>query len=71
MKKTAKHIFIAGLFVAASYVAQAGPPPPPGGGSTPSCWPPPCLPIDGGISFLIAAAAVYGGKKLYDYQKNS
>lgn len=31
----------------------------------PSCWPPPCVPIDGGISLLIAAGAIYGGKKLY------
>ena len=72
MKIQAKHILIAGLFIAASYVANAGaPPPPPGGGMAPPCWPPPCLPIDGGIGFLIAAAAVYGGKKLYDHQKKS
>ena len=45
--------------------AQPGPPPG-GGGSTPSCWPPPCVPIDGGISLLIAAGAAYGAKKLYD-----
>ena len=72
MKIQAKHILIAGLLFAASYVANAGaPPPPPGGGMAPPCWPPPCLPIDGGIGFLIAAAAVYGGKKLYDHQKKS
>ncbi|NQY66562.1 MAG: hypothetical protein HRT72_02405 [Flavobacteriales bacterium] len=43
-------------------------PPAPGGGggsSEPPCWPPPCtIPIDGGLSFLIAAGAVYGGKKI-------
>ncbi len=72
MKIQTKHILVAGLLVIASYVANAGaPPPPPGGGMAPPCWPPPCLPIDGGISFLIAAAAVYGGKKLYDFQKKS
>ncbi len=71
MKKYRKQLLIAGLLVVATYVAQAGPPPPIGGGVEPACWPPPCLPIDGGISFLIAAAAVYGGKKLYDYQKKS
>jgi hypothetical protein len=48
----------------------AGPPPPPGGG-TPDCWPPPCVPIDGGISLLIAAGAIYGGKKLYNKAKNN
>jgi len=69
MNPSLKHIFIAGLLIAASFVAEAGPPPPIGGGMNPPCWPPPCLPIDGGIGFLIAAAAVYGGKKLYDSQR--
>lgn len=46
----------------------AGPPPPPSGGS-PGCWPPPCIPIDGGISFLIATGLFYGGAKLYSKQK--
>lgn len=41
---------------------------PPTGG--PGCWPPPCVPIDGGISLLIAAGAIYGGKKLYSKQKD-
>ena len=41
-------------------------PPPPGGGGDPPCWPPPCIPIDGGIGFLIVAGIVYGGKKAYD-----
>lgn len=44
------------------------PPPPPSGG-TPDCWPPPCIPIDGGISLLIAAGAIYGGRKLYKDNK--
>ena len=42
-------------------------PPPPSG--TPACWPPPCIPIDGGISFLIAAGALYGAKTLHDKHK--
>ena len=46
----------------------APPGPPVTGG--PACWPPPCIPIDGGISLLIAAGAIYGGKKLYSNQKN-
>lgn len=45
---------------------QAGPPPPPPPTGGPGCWPPPCVPIDGGISLLIAAGAIYGGKKLYN-----
>ena len=36
---------------------------------TPGCWPPPCVPIDGGIVFLIAAGAAYGSKKIVDYRK--
>lgn len=44
------------------------PPPPPSGG-TPDCWPPPCIPIDGGISLLVAAGAIYGGRKLYKNQQ--
>ena len=71
MKKTSKHIFLAGALILLATVIQAAPSSPPGGGMSPPCWPPPCLPIDGGISFLIAAAAVYGGKKLYDHQKKS
>lgn len=55
------------LFFTAFCVALAPPPPPPPGG--PGCWPPPCIPIDGGISLLIAAGAIYGGRKLYSKQK--
>lgn len=45
-------------------------PPPPGGGGKPVCWPPPCVPIDGGISLLIVAGAIYSGKKLYSKSNN-
>ena len=51
-------------------VAQpSGPPGPPGGGGTPPCWPPPCVPIDGGVLFLAAAGIAYGSKKAYDFTK--
>ena len=30
-----------------------------------------CIPIDGGVSFLIAAGAAYGGKKAYDTWKGN
>lgn len=46
----------------------SAPPPPPSAGK-PKCWPPPCIPIDGGISILMAAGALFGGKKLYDKSK--
>ena len=44
--------------------------PPPGGspaatGSTPPCWSPPCIPIDGGLGFLLAAGAFVRVRKLY------
>jgi hypothetical protein len=30
----------------------------------------PDIPLDGGLSILLAAGAAYGGKKLYDSKKN-
>jgi hypothetical protein len=62
-------LFVA-LFI--SEICMAGSPPPPpgggGGGSDPPCWPPPCIPIDGGIGILVAAGIAYGGKKALDRQ---
>ncbi len=47
---------------------------PPGGGGGPGgqggCIPPPCVPIDGGISLLVAAGVALGGKKIFDSVKN-
>lgn len=34
------------------------------GGGGPACWPPPCIPIDGGLTALLAAGAFLGGRKL-------
>ncbi len=34
------------------------------GGSGASCWPPPCIPIDGGIGFLLLAGVTFAGRKL-------
>jgi len=57
------------LFLSSSDSIATGPPGPPMG---PTCWPPPCtIPIDGGISFLIAAGVALGGKKIYDSRKKS
>jgi len=58
----------------ANELLAAGPPGPPSGGpggGGPPCWPPPCVPIDGGLSFLIVAGAIYGGKKIYDISKKA
>lgn len=56
------------LFAGADSVAQ---PPPPGGGSGPPCWPPPCIPIDGGLSWLIVAGVAYSAKKSFDFKKKN
>lgn len=53
------------VLITSSLLAQPGGGPPVGGGE-PTCWPPPCIPIDGGMSFLIAAGLAFGGKKLFD-----
>ncbi len=67
----ARIIFIFLFLLCLSVISYSMPPQPPGGGtgSGGPCWPPPCIPIDGGISLLIAAGAIYGGKKLYDARK--
>lgn len=55
-----------------------GLPPGPAGGDLPPCeeiglggpgFGEPCIPIDGGISLLIAAGLAYGGKRAYDSRK--
>jgi len=67
-----KFLSILLIVVGISSYSFAGPPPPPHSGATgghPGCWPPPCIPVDGGISLLIAAGAIYGGRKLYSNRK--
>ena len=68
MKKNWLISIIAGLFILLSGIVNdvlCQPPPPP-----PPCAVPPCnIPLDGGITFLIAAGAVYGGKKLIGVSK--
>lgn len=61
------------LFLFGLQLAQAAPAPPPSttGGGAPGCWPPPCVPIDGGIVFLMVAAGLYGAKKIYDLRKKT
>ncbi len=65
MNKKIFILIVAFFSVTSLCKALPPPPPPPGGGDVPGCWPPPCIPIDGGISLLIAAGAIYGGRKLY------
>ncbi|UTW64611.1 hypothetical protein KFE98_00855 [bacterium SCSIO 12741] len=54
------------MFVGFDLAAQGPPGGGPGGQS--GCIPT-CIPIDGGISFLVAAGAALGGKKLFDQIK--
>ncbi len=64
-------IFSAIFFFSVCEIEAAGPPmgPPMG---PPPCWPPPCtVPLDGGISLLIAAGVALGGKKLWGMRKKS
>ncbi|GAB4249320.1 MAG: hypothetical protein Kow0079_01900 [Vicingaceae bacterium] len=73
--KNFKRIFLTLVFLVALSIVNnafaAGPPGPPGGGGGgPPCWPPPCVPIDGGIGYLIAAGALLGIKKTNDLYQN-
>ena len=63
--KTKKYYLTATFIIAMVALAMALPPPPPV--DVPPCWPPPCnpIPIDGGLTYLLAAGAVLGGRKLY------
>ena len=65
-----KSIFIlAILFITLGLTELNAQPPGPGEGLEPNCDNPPCVPIDGGLSFLIVAGAALGGKKVYDLNK--
>jgi len=72
MKKTLALTVVA-LFFVLPLMAQFGPPAPPSGAP---CYGPfanpgvPC-PIDGGVSILLAAGALYGAKRTRDLYKKS
>jgi len=67
MKKLISILFI--FFLCLSIDLNAQPPDPGGGGGGPNCFPPPCVPVDGGLSWLLLAGSIYGGKKIYDQSK--
>lgn len=54
------------IFIAEKALSMAPPPPPP-----PPAAGGPQVPIDGGVSLLIAAGVGYGAKKYYDKQKKN
>jgi hypothetical protein len=39
---------------------HAQPPPPPPPVEVPPCWPPPCVPVNGGILYAIGGAVLFG-----------
>ena len=70
MKKALVILFLFIGFSGIEKILAAGmPPPPPGGGMDPPCWPPPCVPADNGIIFLMIAGALYALKKYYDHKQ--
>jgi len=46
------------ILITQQYFCQPGPPPGPG------CWPPPCIPVDGGISIFTIISILFGYKFL-------
>ena len=59
------------IMSASAFAQPSGNPPGgPSGSTDPPCWPPPCIPVDGGISVLIALGAAYGSKKAYDFYQS-
>lgn len=67
--KNLKFAILTLFLVGSNMVMLSAPPPPPTGG--PACWPPPCIPVDNGIIFLIVAGALLGAKKIADSRKKS
>lgn len=65
MKKLLYILTILLIGFSTELIAQIPPPPPPGGGADD----PPGVPIDGGLSLLLAAGVAYGGKKVYEMNK--
>ena len=51
------------LFISKFYFSQPGPP------SGPNCWPPPCIPVDGGISIFTLLSILFGYKFLLKKNK--
>ncbi|MBX2982306.1 MAG: hypothetical protein WBB32_11485 [Flavobacteriales bacterium] len=65
MKITPRLLLLSALLVVPALGALMAQP----GTGGPPCWPPPCIPIDGGLSLLIGAGALLGGKKALDARK--
>lgn len=67
MKKNLKRLFATLVVFGGLMTTDLFAPPTVGGGASggsAGCWPPPCVPIDGGVGLLIAAGLAFGGKQL-------
>jgi hypothetical protein len=67
-------VLVGVAFEVALFAQPPGGPPPGGGGSagsTPPCWQPECIPVDGGLGFLLVAGAALGAKKINDHRKKT
>ena len=69
MKLSVKHLFATLILLGGLMTMDLYAPPTAGvggvSGSEPTCWPPPCIPIDGGVGFLLLAGAALGAKRLF------
>lgn len=65
-------LFIVILLIAVSsqpiYAQLPPPPPPPPTG--PPCWPPPCVPVNGGLIYALSAALLFGVYAIYKSVKS-
>lgn len=52
--------FISFLFIFSLSLFSAAP----GSPGTPSCWPPPCIPIDNGVILLVLVGGIYAAIKI-------
>ena len=70
--RAALALFFVAIKVMAFAQPSAGGPPDAGGstGTEPPCWEPSCVPIDGGLAFLLVAGAVFGAKMIYELRNN-
>jgi hypothetical protein len=69
MKKAAKRLIATTLVLGGLMTFDLYAPPTAGTGGVSGggagCWPPPCIPIDGGIGLLFIAGAAFAGRKLF------
>ena len=74
--KLSKRILLIVIALSASINLFSQPPggPPPGGGgttgTTPPCWEPECIPIDGGLIFLLIGGLVFGISLIYQFSRS-